>query len=126
MHAGIQQGGRPDNWFTNPMSHFETSNPSLFERCFAAVFSGLAAGLTYAVWIYFRSGQWGPEQLADLMGIGKWVVLAGAVLGFFGGISLVTRLWGHLWETQNESLISLRTAIVLLGLAAVGYWVFMR
>jgi hypothetical protein len=72
MHAGIQQGGRPDNWFTNPMSNFETSNPSLFERCFAAVFSGLAAGLTYAVWIYFRSGQWGPEQLADLMGIGKW------------------------------------------------------
>jgi hypothetical protein len=79
MHAGIQQGGRPDNWFTNPMSNFETSNPSLFERCFAAVFSGLAAGLTYAVWIYFRSGQWGPEQLADLMGIGKWVVLARGV-----------------------------------------------
>ncbi|MDA7418005.1 hypothetical protein PGB34_16700 [Xenophilus arseniciresistens] len=105
------------------MSKFETDSPSLFERCFAAVFSGLAAGVTYALWLFFHSGQWGAEQLAAVKDIGKWIVLAGTVLGFFGGISLVARLWGHVWESQSEPRISMRTALVLLALVAVGYWV---
>jgi hypothetical protein len=106
------------------MNKFESDSPSLFERCFAAIFSGLAAGITYAVWLFFHSGRWGVEQLAALKDIGKWAMLAGALLGFFGGISLVASLWGQVWETQNHSLISLRTAAVLLCLVAIGYGVF--
>jgi hypothetical protein len=55
--------------------------------------------------------------------MGKWAVLAGAVLGFFGGITLVTSLWGRLWETRNGPLITMETALVLVVLGSIGYWV---
>jgi len=106
------------------MNSYETRSPSLFERCFAAVFSGMAAGITYAIWVFYHSGSWGAEQIAEFKGIGIWVVLGGAVLGFLGGISLVTWLWGEIWETRTEALISMRTAIVLLCLVSIGYWLF--
>ena len=106
------------------MSKFETDSPSLLERCFAAVFSGLAAGITYAVVLFFEAGAWNADQLSALKDMGKWVVLAGAALGFFGGISLVSWLWGHVWGTRSEALISMQTAIVLLVLAGIGYGVY--
>lgn len=106
------------------MSRFETDNPSLLERCFAAVFSGLAAGITYAVVLFFEADAWDADQLATLQETGIWVCLMGAVLGFFGGISLAAWLWGHVWGTRNEALISMQTAIVLLVLAGIGYGVY--
>ncbi len=108
------------------MSRYETDRPSLFERCFAAVFSGAAAGATYTVWLLYHGGQWGAAQMASLRSIGVWVVLAGAALGFVFGISLVTRLWGGLWETNDEPSLSWRTVLMLLVLGAVVYAAFKR
>jgi len=105
------------------MRNAESDTPSLFERCFAAMFSGMAAGITYAVWAFFRAGHWGVEEIAGAKDMGKWAVLAGAVLGFFGGITLVTSLWGRLWETRNGPLITMETALVLVVLGSIGYWV---
>jgi hypothetical protein len=106
------------------MRNLETDNPSLFERCFAAAFSGMAAGATYATWLFFHTGTWGPEQVEAFKDIGKWVTLAGAVVGFLGGISLVAWLWGEIWDTSSQPLFSLRTAVVLLILAAIAYGIF--
>lgn len=103
------------------MNQYQSGSPTLFERCFAAVFSGMAAGITYAVFMYFRWGQWGAEQMDAVKDMGKWAVLGGAVLGFLGGISWVTWLWGQVWETRNDNLISLRTALVLLCLGGIAY-----
>lgn len=97
--------------------------PTLFERCFAAFFSACAAGLTFAVWVYFHSGQVSAEQFVEFEQIGKWAVLAGAALGFLGGISAVTTVWSHLWETRSQPLISLRTALLLIAIAAIAYGV---
>lgn len=106
------------------MRNFETDNPSLFERCFAAVFSGVAAGATYATWLFFHTGAWGAEQTEAFNDIGKWVALAGAVLGFLSGISLVAWLWGAIWELSSQPLFSLRTAVLLLVLVAIAYGIF--
>lgn len=106
------------------MRDSETDRPSLFERCFAAVFSGLAAGATYATWLFFHSGTWNAEQISAFKEIGTWIVLAGALLGFLGGVTLVTSLWGQVWDTTNQPLISLHTAAVLLVLAAISYGLF--
>ncbi len=103
------------------MNQYQSGSPTLFERCFAAVFSGMAAGITYAVFMYFRWGQWSAEQMDAVKDMGKWAVLGGAVLGFLGGISMVTWLWGQVWETRNDNLISLRTALVLLCLGGIAY-----
>jgi hypothetical protein len=106
------------------VNHFDPEKPTLFERFFAALFSAIAAGVTYAVWVFFNSGRWGPEQMQALQGIGKWIVLAGGVLGFVGGISRVIQLWAHLWDTTHQPLISLRTFLTLLVLASIGYGVY--
>ena len=106
------------------MRNYGTDNPSLFERCFAAVFSGMAAGATYATWLFFHTGTWGAEQVEAFTGIGKWVVLAGAVVGFLSGISLVAWLWGEIWDTTSQPLFSLRIAVVLLVLVAIAYGIF--
>ena len=103
------------------MRNFETDSPSLFERCFAAVFSGLAAGATYATWLIFNTGSWGVEQEAAFKEVGKWIVLAGAALGFLGGISLIAWLWSEVWNTSNQPLFSLRTAFFLLVLVSIAY-----
>lgn len=97
---------------------------SLMARCFAAIFSGVAAGLTYCGWLIFHSRQWGPEQMASVKEFGVWVVLAGAALGFIGGISLTAWLWSQLWDTSNQPLISLRTALILIVLGSIAYGVF--
>jgi len=106
------------------MKNSTTSGPSLFERCFAAVFSGLAAGATYAGWLFFHAGHWGADQMASFKVMGKWAVLGGALLGFLGGISLAAIVWGEVWDTRDEPLISLRTALILLVLASIAYAVF--
>lgn len=99
----------------------ETHGHSLSDRCFAALFSGTAAGATYAVWMFYRSGRWGPEQIAAFKELGVWIVLAGAVLGFLGGLSLAASFWGEAWDTNHQPLISLRTAVTLLVLGAIAY-----
>ena len=96
--------------------------PTFGDRCFAALFSAIAAGITYAVWVFFHAGQWGPEQIQDFKELGKWIVLAGGILGFAGGLSLVGGLWATIWETRNQALISLPTALVLIVLFALVYW----
>lgn len=103
------------------VNHFAPEKTTLFERFFAALFSAIAAGVTYAFWVFFHSGRWGPEQMQALQSIGKWIVLAGAVLGFVGGISRVVQLWALLWDTTHQPLISLRTFLTLLVLASIGY-----
>jgi hypothetical protein len=105
-------------------SRFETQGPSLFERCFAALFSGAAAGATYAGWMFYRSGRWGPEQIADFKDLGLWIVQAGAVLGFLGGISLAASFWGDAWDTRDQPFVSLRTAVILIMLGAIAYGVY--
>lgn len=106
------------------MKRFDTPGPSLFERCFAALFSGAAAGGTYAAWLFYRSGQWGAEQVASFKELGMWIALAGAVLGFLGGLSLAAAFWGDAWDTRDQPLISLRTAIVLLVLGSIAYGLY--
>ena len=106
------------------MRNFESDNPSLFERCFAAVFSGAAAGATYGTWLFFHTGTWSGEPVEAFKDIGKWVVLAGAAVGFLGGISLVAWLWGAIWDTSSQPLFSLRTAVVLLVLGAIAFGIF--
>ncbi|WP_157281267.1 hypothetical protein [Methyloversatilis universalis] len=108
------------------MRNFETDNPSIFERCFAAAFSGVAAGATYATLLFFHTGTWGAEQVEAFKDIGKWIVLAGAVVGFLGGISLVVWIWGEIWDTSSQPLFSLRTAVALLALSAIAYGIFMH
>ena len=103
------------------MSNFDSGNPSFSERFIAAIFSGAAAGITYVVCVTFYAGRWDTAQWLAYKDIGQWVVLAGAILGFLGGISLVAWLWGVVWETHNDSLISPFTAVVLLVLVAIGY-----
>ena len=76
--------------------------PTLFERFFAALFSAIAAGVTYALWVFFHSGRWGAEQIQALQSMGKWVVLAGG----------------------NQPLLSLRTFFTLLVLASIAYGVY--
>lgn len=105
------------------MRNPDADSPTLFERVFAALFSGMAAGITYAVWVFFHSDQLGSDQLAAARDMGIWVVLAGAVLGFVGGISLVTSLWGRLWETRSGPLITMETALLLVVLGSIAYWV---
>lgn len=106
------------------MSNFESDNPTLLERCFAAIFSGFAAGATYATWLFFHTGIWGSNQLTAFKETGKWVVLAGALFGFFGGISLVVRLWSTVWEPSQVPFFSLRTATILLVLASIAFGVY--
>ena len=106
------------------VKHSDPEKPTLFERFFAAFFSAIAAGVTYAVWVFFNSGRWGTEQLQTLQDIGKWVVLAGGVLGFLGGISLVAQLWAHIWDTTNQPLMSLRTFFTVLVLASIAYGIY--
>ncbi len=106
------------------MNQYQSRSPTLFERCFAAVFSGMAAGITYAVVMFFRWGKWGTEQMDAVKDMGKWAVLGGAVLVFLGGISLVTWLRGQVWEARNDSLISLRTALFLLCLSGIACGLF--
>lgn len=106
------------------MRDFDNGKPSLFERCFAAAFSGLAAAASYATWLFFHTGTWGAEQATAFKGMGTWIVLAAAVLGFVGGISLVAWLWGEVWDTSSQPLFSLRTALVLLALTAMAYGLF--
>jgi len=106
------------------MRNLDNDHPTLSERCFAAVFSGLAAGITYAVWLLLHGGRWGAEQVEALKEIGQWVVLAGAVVGFLGGISWVASLWGGIWDRSSQPIVSLRTAVVLLVLGSIAYGVF--
>lgn len=106
------------------MSKLDPVDTSLMARCFAALFSGIAAGLTYCGWLFFHTWQWGPEQLVAFRQFGVWVVLAGAVLGFIGGISLTAWLWSHLWDTSNQPMMSLRTALILIVLGSIAYGVF--
>ena len=107
-----------------PHAYTDPHSPSFLERCFAAAFSGVAAGATYATWLAFRAGTWSAEQIAAFKDIGKWVVLAGAVIGFVGGISWVAWLWGAIWDTSNQPLISLRAAVALLVIGAIAYGLF--
>lgn len=74
--------------------------------------------------MFYRSGRWGPDQIADFKQLGTWIMLAGAVLGFLGGISLVASFWGDAWDTRDQPLVSLKTAVVLLVLAGIGYGLF--
>jgi hypothetical protein len=106
------------------MSKHDPVDTSLMARCFAAIFSGVAAGLTYCGWVIFHSRQWGPEQIASVKEFGIWVVLAGAALGFIGGISLTAWIWSELWDTNRQPLISMRTGVALLVLGSIIYGVF--
>lgn len=106
------------------MNHNKDDKPTLSERFFAAIFSGFAAGVTYAVWVFFNAYRWGTEQIQALQSMGTWIVLAGGVLGFAGGISLVAQLWAHIWDTTNQPLLSLRTFVTLLVLASIAYGIY--
>lgn len=55
------------------MNHNKDDKPTLSERFFAAIFSGFAAGVTYAVWVFFNAYRWGIEQIQTLQSMGTYL-----------------------------------------------------
>jgi hypothetical protein len=92
----------------------EPDGSTLFSRVPAALVGAIAGAVTYLIWVLFEAKRWGQSASFEFSGLGKWFVLAGAALGFFGGLSFAVELWSNSWQSLRDESASLATAVLVL------------
>lgn len=98
---------------------------ALGERLLAVVIGGCAGLLGYLGWVFCFPRR-GVIEVWSLTGPGLWWVLAGALLGLMGGLSLARALLDHVIDDarQEASITIVMGALVILvvGCALLLLW----
>jgi len=92
----------------------EPDSSSLLSRIAAALVGAVAGAVTYLLWVFFEANRWGQSASLEFSGLGKWFVLAGAALGFFGGLAFAAELWSNSWQSLRDESASFAMVVLLL------------
>ena len=90
---------------------------TLFSRIVAAFIGALSGTASYLVWVFFEARRWGLVASPDFPGLGKWFVLAGAALGFFGGFAFAAELCSNSWENLRDESAGFVVAVLVVVVA---------
>jgi hypothetical protein len=96
------------------MFDFDPDGPTLFSRIGAALIGAMAGAICYVIWVFFEAGHYGQSTSLDFSGLGKWFVVAGAVLGLLGGLAFAAELWSNSWQSLRDESVGFAAAVLVL------------
>ena len=92
----------------------------MFERLRATAIGALLGLTAYVAWLTSRLSRLGDPESWHLSGPLKWFVLAGSVIGFIGGLSLVESwLQNERGEVFENTIMNTLFLAALLAFAAL-------
>jgi hypothetical protein len=95
----------------------------MFERLRATAIGALLGLTAYVAWLTSRLSRLGDPESWHLSGPLKWFVLAGSVVGFIGGLSLVESwLENERGEVFENTIMNVLLLVALLAFAALLFY----